>query len=170
MVEAQSAWRGHDCRLLVRRVVLRGEKFWLSLREILEPRGRDPEMLLHGVARGGRIFSLDRSRDCGVLVQAGAKLLQRQHSQSACSFQMDTQRLKDIGGARHAQASGQYLVERHVESVKRRSILLGDRPDLLPKVGGELVLVGAVHPPGGLGRNLAFERTADEQTLARVLK
>ena len=83
-------------------LALRGEKFWLSLREILEPRGRDPEVLLHSVARGGRIFSLDRSGDRGMLVQARAKLLRRQHSQSARSFQMDTQRLKHIGGARHS--------------------------------------------------------------------
>ena len=61
-------------------LVLLGEKFWLSLGEILEPRGRDPEVLLHSVARGGRIFSLNGHGDRGMLVQARAKLLRRQHS------------------------------------------------------------------------------------------
>ncbi len=62
------------------------------------------------------------------------------------------------------------LVERHVESVKRRSILLGDRRDLLPEVGGERILVGAAHPAGGLGRDLPLKRAADEQALARVIE
>src|SRR5271170_5092519 len=70
-------------------LVLWGEKFWLPLGEVLEPRGRDPEMLFHSAARGGRIFSLNRTGNCGVLIQARAKLLRRQHSQSAGSFQMD---------------------------------------------------------------------------------
>ena len=60
------------------------------LSEILEPRGRDPEVLLHSIARGGWIFSDNRSGDRGMLVQTRAKLLRRQHSQSAGSFQMDT--------------------------------------------------------------------------------
>ena len=59
----------------LRGLVSWGEKFWLSLGEIFEPRGRDPKVLLHSVARGGRIFSLDRRGDRGMLVQARAKLL-----------------------------------------------------------------------------------------------
>ena len=100
-VEAQSARRGHDCRLSDSKSVGR-KKFRLPPCEIFEPRGGDREMLLHRFARRRGILGLDRTRDRGVLVERRTKLSWRRHSQPARSFQMDAQRLENVVGARHA--------------------------------------------------------------------
>ena len=60
-------------------------------------------------------------------------------------------------------------MERHVERVKGRLILRGDRRDFLPEVAGERILVSARHPPRGLGCDFPLERAANEQTLAGVI-
>jgi hypothetical protein len=55
-------------------VILRGEKFRLSLCESLEPRGGYNQVLFHCVPRRNRVFGLDCSSDRGMLAQAGVKL------------------------------------------------------------------------------------------------
>ncbi len=149
---------------------LRRKKFRLLGCEGLEPRGGDGEVPPHRFARRIRVPGRNRARDRPVFGERGAKLSGRRHGQPAHPFQMDAQRVEDISGAGHLQTIGQGPVERNVERVVGRMILGGDRRVFLFEVRGERVLSGGRHPAGGFGGDLAFERAADEQALARILK